>query len=86
MTGIEYVQRVLENNFTIQDALREYADPQNWRTEYPLDDNGKPRGAIWVWQGPTICAYELAAYILTKECLNNTINKDELKTSIRGKE
>jgi hypothetical protein len=38
----------------IDRALATYANPDNWRQ---INDE---KGCHWVWNGPVICAYELA--------------------------
>ena len=43
-------------------VLATYADPENWRKG--IDENTK--GCIWIWKGPTICAYELARWGLSE--------------------
>ncbi len=53
-------------------ALATYANPDNWRR---IHDE---KGCHWVWQGSTICAYELAELALKydkKECCDK-LQKD----------
>ena len=42
-------------------VLATYANPKNWEKGY----NGKDGSCQWIWNGPTICAFDLAEWGLT---------------------
>lgn len=44
-------------------VIATYANPKNWRKG--IDE--KTKGCTWIWNGPVICAFELASWVKMEE-------------------
>ena len=65
MTDQELVLKMLNGEHIDPiDALSVYANPENWGGLYYPNPREHGMSKIWVWKGPVICAYDLAATVL----------------------